>query len=232
MERKRNLALQPIHEPGRAISIERKGISKACRVLWKARSVWVANGRHDQWWQNVIGANIPDWCWKEIFGCLRNVSMNWLTSYFSFFNAPHPRSPNYKSLSTEKRLTKKYLNFPGDKHGVRRNETFPNVNWDLRWHRHLVALMERAFLWNDPQHWLKITFVTNSFHRWTFELYVISRKGNFMGIKHNWPGSVWCRCDMSPDKWISGSTKRWTPESYQKTCVTLLPGYTGQYLTT
>jgi len=40
---------------------------QARRVCRNRRSVWVINGRMDQWWQNMIGEDVPDWCWKKTF---------------------------------------------------------------------------------------------------------------------------------------------------------------------
>ena len=54
MEMKRNLSLA-----ARKTYLQRK--RRNLRVRRKRRSVWVI-GRTDQWWQNMIGDDVPDWC--------------------------------------------------------------------------------------------------------------------------------------------------------------------------
>lgn len=52
-----------ISQPERRICIKEK-VSPSSPSSSKAQ-VWVINGRTDQWWQNIIGEDFPDWCWKK-----------------------------------------------------------------------------------------------------------------------------------------------------------------------
>ena len=69
----------------------------------KRRSVWVINGRTDQWWQNMIGEDVPDWCWKKNFRMSKECFLE-LANELRPFLAPNPDSPNRRALSKEKRL--------------------------------------------------------------------------------------------------------------------------------
>ena len=66
MELKRNLPLAA-YLSARKTYLQRKRRNQARRVRRKPRSVWVINGRTDQWWQNMIGEDVPDWCWRKNF---------------------------------------------------------------------------------------------------------------------------------------------------------------------
>ena len=62
MELKRNLYLAA-YVSARKTSLQRKRRNlQAHQVLRKRRSVWVIDGRTDQWWQNMMGEDVPDWC--------------------------------------------------------------------------------------------------------------------------------------------------------------------------
>ena len=69
----------------------------------QARSVWVIIGRIDQWWQNMIGADVPEWCWKRHFRMSKECFYE-LADELRSYSAPHPDSPNRRALSIEKRL--------------------------------------------------------------------------------------------------------------------------------
>ena len=66
MELKQNLSLAA-YSSARKTYLQRKRRNlQARRVRQKRRSLWVINGRTDQWWQNMIG-NVPYWCWRKNF---------------------------------------------------------------------------------------------------------------------------------------------------------------------
>ena len=68
MEIKRNLSLLAAYLSARKTYLQRKRRNlQARRARRKRRSVWVINGRTDQWWQNMIGEDVPDWCWRKTF---------------------------------------------------------------------------------------------------------------------------------------------------------------------
>ena len=62
------------------------------------------NGRTDQWWQNIIGEDFPDWCWKKNYRTSKEC-FDELADELCPFLAPNLDSPNRRALSTEKRLT-------------------------------------------------------------------------------------------------------------------------------
>ena len=67
MELKRNLSLAAYMSSRKTYFQRKRRNLQARQVRRKRRSVWVINGRTDQWWQNMIGEDVPDWCWKKIF---------------------------------------------------------------------------------------------------------------------------------------------------------------------
>lgn len=48
---------------------------QARRILRKARTVWVVKGRTEQCWQNMLGEDVPEFCWRKIFDCHGNHSL-------------------------------------------------------------------------------------------------------------------------------------------------------------
>ena len=67
MELKRNLSLAAYLSARKTYLQRKRRNLQARRVRRKRRSVWVINGRTDQWWQNMIGEDVPDWCWRKNF---------------------------------------------------------------------------------------------------------------------------------------------------------------------
>ena len=65
MKLKRNLFLAAYLSARKTYLQRKRRNLEARRVCWKRRSVWVINGRTDQWWQNMIREDVPDWCWRK-----------------------------------------------------------------------------------------------------------------------------------------------------------------------
>ena len=69
----------------------------------KPKSVWVVDAIDGTPWQNLLNQKSPDWCWKKNFRFSRE-------SFFSSHEqlspciATDPRTPNYRCLSSEKKL--------------------------------------------------------------------------------------------------------------------------------
>ena len=63
----------------------------------------MVNGRTDQWWQNMLGADVPDSSWKKNFRMGRQAFLN-LAAELEPFIAPKTNTPNHRFLSTEKKL--------------------------------------------------------------------------------------------------------------------------------
>lgn len=103
MEMKRNLSLATYLSARKSYLQRKRRHLQARRVRRKARSIWVINGRTDQWWQNMIGADVPEWCWKKNFRMSKECFYE-LADELRPYLAPHPDSPNRRALSTEKRL--------------------------------------------------------------------------------------------------------------------------------
>ena len=71
----------------------------------KTKSVWVLlPSKTDEYWQEMIGRDVPERLWKKSFLMSRD-------AFFDLVDELHPfivlqgNSPNYQSLTTEKRLT-------------------------------------------------------------------------------------------------------------------------------
>ena len=67
MELKRNLSLAAYLSARKTYLQRKRRNLQARRVRRKPRSLWVINGRTDQWWQNMIGEDVPEWCWRKNF---------------------------------------------------------------------------------------------------------------------------------------------------------------------
>ena len=65
LEMKRNSILSAYLSVKKRNLLRKRKHLKARRLRRKPKSVWVINGRTDQWWQNLIGANVPQICWKK-----------------------------------------------------------------------------------------------------------------------------------------------------------------------
>ena len=100
---KRNLAIAAYFAAKKSKMARKLKFMKARRMHHKARSVWIQAGRTDLWWQNLLGDDVPESCWKKNFRMTRQ-------SFFSLadelrpFISPRENSPNYRSLTTEKKL--------------------------------------------------------------------------------------------------------------------------------
>lgn len=73
------------------------------KLLRKKRRFWVQAGRTEEWWRNMIGGSAPEEAWKIIFRIPREGFME-LADEFRPFISPNPLSPNYRALSTKKKL--------------------------------------------------------------------------------------------------------------------------------
>ena len=70
MKLKRNLFLAAYLSARKTYLQRKRRNLQARRVRRKPRSVWVINGRTDQRWQNMIGEDVPDWCWRKSFSII------------------------------------------------------------------------------------------------------------------------------------------------------------------
>ena len=66
----------------------------------KKRTLWVANGRTDAWWEKMIGEDISNHIWKKNFRMTKETFQE-LADHLRPKISPGI-SPNYRSLSTEK----------------------------------------------------------------------------------------------------------------------------------
>ena len=69
----------------------------------KPHSCWYKIGRSDKWWKNMISGISPESYWFKNFRLSKSAFMN-LAEQLKPFIAPNPKSPNYRALSTEKKL--------------------------------------------------------------------------------------------------------------------------------
>ena len=65
MEMKRNLSLAAYISARKRYLQQKRRNLQARQLRRKRRPVWVINGCTDHWWQNMIGEDVPDWCWKK-----------------------------------------------------------------------------------------------------------------------------------------------------------------------
>ena len=116
MELKRNLSLAAYLSARKTYLQRKRRNLQARRVRRKRRSVWVINGRTEQRWQNMIGQDVPDWCQRKSFACLRSVSVNQQTNVncAPFLLQIHLVSGKTKSLRMSKLTFQPRLKFRFD----------------------------------------------------------------------------------------------------------------------
>ena len=81
----------------------RKKHRKLSRLCRSPRTIWVANGRTDQWWRNLVSENLPLGTWKKNFRMSKECFYN-LVAQLDEVIRPKPNSPNYRALTTDKKL--------------------------------------------------------------------------------------------------------------------------------
>ena len=96
-----NLAFAAYISSRRKSRIRNLRLVRACQVRRKKTSVWVVDGKTDEWWQKIIGKNVPEWTWRKNFLMSQN-SFNELFDKLRLFVAPDPNTPNHRLLNTEK----------------------------------------------------------------------------------------------------------------------------------
>ena len=95
MEMKRNLSLAAYISARKRYMQRKRRNLQARQLRRKRRSVWVINGRTDQWWQKMIGEDVPNWCWKKNF-CVSKECFLELADELRPFLSPNPVSPNHR----------------------------------------------------------------------------------------------------------------------------------------
>ena len=83
--------------------IRKKKHAKQRFLYRKPKSFWVEKGRTDQWWQNMIGSDVPEICWKRNFHMTKECFLE-LAADIHPVISPKPNCPNYRYLTTEKKL--------------------------------------------------------------------------------------------------------------------------------
>ena len=73
------------------------------RLRRKKRRCWVSPGRTEQWWINLINGTAPEEFWYKNFRMSRESFVR-LESELRPYISPNPMSPNYRSLSSMKKL--------------------------------------------------------------------------------------------------------------------------------
>ena len=82
---------------------KRKKHLKLRTLCRKRRTIWVANGRTDQWWTNLLHENVPPGTWKKNLRMSKECFYN-LVAQLDPVIGPKPNSPNYRFLTTDKKL--------------------------------------------------------------------------------------------------------------------------------
>ena len=87
---------------------------KVRRLRRKPRSTWVVKGRTDKWWENIVNGNAPDTVWKKNFRMNKQFFYDLVHKLHPVIG-PKPNTPNYRYLTTEKKLaaTLYYLKHTG-----------------------------------------------------------------------------------------------------------------------
>ena len=73
------------------------------RLRRRQRSCWFKPGRSDQWWIKMINGEAPDEFWMKNFRMTKETFLA-LESELKPCISPNPSSPNYRSLSSAKKL--------------------------------------------------------------------------------------------------------------------------------
>ena len=73
------------------------------RLRRRKRSCWHKPGRSDQWWIKMINGEAPDEFWIKNFRMTKE-SFAELETELKPYISPNPSSPNYRSLSSAKKL--------------------------------------------------------------------------------------------------------------------------------
>ena len=110
MELKRNLSLA-VYLSARQTYLQRKRTNlQTCRVCRK-----VINGRTDQWWQDMIGEDVPDWCWRKNFHMSKECFISFIPlKSLLFCSGRHLVSWKTKSLRMSKlTITGDFFRFSG-----------------------------------------------------------------------------------------------------------------------
>lgn len=87
----------------RSLYFKKLKIMHIRRMNRRKRSVWVANGRTDLWWRNLITGVSPDNAWKKNFRMNRETFQE-LCEQLRPFVSPKESCPNYRRLSLEKKV--------------------------------------------------------------------------------------------------------------------------------
>ena len=69
----------------------------------KVKSTWVISASTDQWWQSMLGPDVPDNSWKNNFRTGKEAFLG-LAAELLHFCALEPNSSNHCLLVTEKTL--------------------------------------------------------------------------------------------------------------------------------
>jgi hypothetical protein len=104
---KQNLLLWHIWVQKRKLARKMKHL-KIRQLCRKPRSIWVVNGRTDKWWENIVNGNVPDSVWKKNFQMSKESFYNLVASLDPFIG-PKPNTPNYRFLTTDKKLAIFYI---------------------------------------------------------------------------------------------------------------------------
>ena len=100
---RRNMLLL-VHVMTRQNKLHKKLKMKKIRSLMrKTRSTWVVDGRSDIFWQNLLNGRSPEWCWMKNLRLTRERFFE-LNEMLCQYLAPDHTSPNYRHLSSEKKL--------------------------------------------------------------------------------------------------------------------------------
>ena len=78
-------------------------IARQRRLMRRNRGCWFKPGRTEQWWRNMISGATPEEAWKKNFRLTREDFMD-LAEQLRPYTSPNLSSPNYRVLSTEKKL--------------------------------------------------------------------------------------------------------------------------------
>ena len=87
----------------RSYYLRKMKIIQRRRFAQKKRQFWYTPGKTDQWWQNMISEETPKQQWVKNFRMTRKDFFD-LVRQLQPYISPDESSPNYRSISAEKKL--------------------------------------------------------------------------------------------------------------------------------
>ena len=83
--------------------LQKNRLARERHLRKKKINCWYNPGRTEQWWQSMVDGESPEETWRKNFRLSREEFQKLLEEHRPYIT-PNPKSPNYRSLSAEKKL--------------------------------------------------------------------------------------------------------------------------------